>query len=253
MRMYAFTIVSPDLRRRRRPRPSSTEDPSPSRATRRPCRPPCPRRASPSRPALRRPRPPSRWRASPCRATRRRYRPPCPRRASPSRRGRRRRPSPCPGSSARRSSVLPDASGPAIVRATPGGRKPAGQRHCGKPADRPEDTWSFVAGPREVCETRAMAKVAIIGAGSVEFTRSILADLCSYEELHGSLRVALHDIDPERLAYAERAARQVVDRTHAGYDVSAHADRRPAFDGADYLINEIQVGGYRATVTDFEV
>ena len=98
-----------------------------------------------------------------------------------------------------------------------------------------------------------MAKVAIIGAGSVEFTRSILADLCSYEELHGSLRVALHDIDPERLAYAERAARQVVDRTHAGYDVSAHADRRPAFDGADYLINEIQVGGYRATVTDFEV
>ena len=34
---------------------------------------------------------------------------------------------------------------------------------------------------------------------------------------------------------------------------SAHADRAPAFDGADYLINEIQVGGYRATVTDFEI
>ncbi len=98
-----------------------------------------------------------------------------------------------------------------------------------------------------------MAKVTIIGAGSVEFTRSILADLCSYEELHGNLEIALHDIDPERLSYAERAANQVVDRTHAGYEVAAHADRRPAFDGADYLINEIQVGGYRATVTDFEV
>jgi alpha-galactosidase len=98
-----------------------------------------------------------------------------------------------------------------------------------------------------------MAKVAIIGAGSVEFTRSILADLCSYDEIHGDVQIALHDIDPERLAYAERAANQIVERTGAGYEVSAHRDRRPAFDGADYLINEIQVGGYRATVTDFEV
>ncbi len=36
-------------------------------------------------------------------------------------------------------------------------------------------------------------------------------------------------------------------------EVSAHETRAPAFDGAAYLINEIQVGGYRATLTDFEV
>ena len=98
-----------------------------------------------------------------------------------------------------------------------------------------------------------MAKVAIIGAGSVEFTRNILADLCSYNELHGTLRIALHDIDAERLTYAERAAHQIVTRTGAGYTIESNADRRPVFDGADYLINEIQVGGYQATVTDFEV
>ena len=98
-----------------------------------------------------------------------------------------------------------------------------------------------------------MAKVAIIGAGSVEFTRNILTDLGSYPELHGTLHLALHDIDAERLAYAERAANQVVERLGAGYRVTAHADRREAFDGADYLINEIQVGGYDATVTDFEI
>jgi len=96
-------------------------------------------------------------------------------------------------------------------------------------------------------------KVTIIGAGSVEFTRSILADLCAYEELHGSLHIALHDIDTERLAYALRAAVQLVERSGAGYEVSAHETRAPAFDGAAYLINEIQVGGYRATLTDFEV
>ena len=98
-----------------------------------------------------------------------------------------------------------------------------------------------------------MAKVAIIGAGSVEFTRNILTDLASAEAVHGSLTIALHDIDAERLAYAERAATQVVDRLHAGYAVTAHADRREAFEGADYLINEIQVGGYDATLRDFEI
>jgi alpha-galactosidase len=101
--------------------------------------------------------------------------------------------------------------------------------------------------------TPSMAKVAIIGAGSVEFTRNILTDLCSAPELHGTLELALHDIDEERLAYAERAANQVVDRLGAGYKVQANADRREAFDGADYLVNEIQVGGYDATLRDFEI
>jgi alpha-galactosidase len=98
-----------------------------------------------------------------------------------------------------------------------------------------------------------MPKVAIIGAGSVEFTRNILTDLCSVEALRGDLHFALHDIDAERLAYAERAANQVVDRLAAGHRVSAHAERKEAFEGADYLINEIQVGGYDATVRDFDI
>jgi alpha-galactosidase len=98
-----------------------------------------------------------------------------------------------------------------------------------------------------------MAKIAIIGAGSVEFTRNILTDLGSDAALAGTLEFALHDIDEERLAYAERAARQVIERLHAGHTVSANIDRRGAFDGADYLINEIQVGGYAATRIDFDI
>jgi len=98
-----------------------------------------------------------------------------------------------------------------------------------------------------------MRKIAIIGAGSVEFTRNVLADLASYRELHGELSIALVDIDPERLDYAERAARQIVEVTSAGYRVESFDEQRAAFDGADYLVNEIQVGGYRATTTDFEI
>jgi alpha-galactosidase len=96
-------------------------------------------------------------------------------------------------------------------------------------------------------------RIAVIGAGSVEFTRNVLADLCSYHELHGSLTIALHDIDAERLRYAERAADSIIRRTRAGYPIEAHLDRRRALEGAAYAINEIQVGGYEATLRDFEI
>jgi alpha-galactosidase len=96
-------------------------------------------------------------------------------------------------------------------------------------------------------------RIVVLGAGSVEFTRNIVADLCSFLELHGGLTLALHDIDDERLTYATRAADSIVQRTGAGFRVEGRADRRAALDGGDYVINEIQVGGYRATLTDFEI
>lgn len=98
-----------------------------------------------------------------------------------------------------------------------------------------------------------MTRIAVIGAGSVEFTRNIVADLCGFSELHGTITLALHDIDQERLDYAGRAAESIVRRTGAGYEVRTHLERRPALEGVDFAINEIQVGGYRATVTDFEI
>jgi len=50
---------------------------------------------------------------------------------------------------------------------------------------------------------RAVIKVAFIGAGSIEFTRNVVTDLCGYPELAGDLHLALHDISPDRLAFAE--------------------------------------------------
>jgi alpha-galactosidase len=98
-----------------------------------------------------------------------------------------------------------------------------------------------------------MAKVAFIGAGSVEFTRDVVTDLCGFTELHGRLELALHDIDAERLGYAEALVRRINEQTGAGARVTAGTDRREAVEGADYVINEIQVGGYRATLADFEI
>ncbi|WP_189934924.1 alpha-glucosidase/alpha-galactosidase [Streptomyces sulfonofaciens] len=98
-----------------------------------------------------------------------------------------------------------------------------------------------------------MTKVAFIGAGSVEFTRNVVSDLCSYAELQGELELSLHDIDAERLGQAEALVRRIDEQTGAGARVSSSIDRRAAVEGADYVINEIQVGGYRATRADFDI
>jgi len=95
-------------------------------------------------------------------------------------------------------------------------------------------------------------RITLIGAGSVEFTRILLADLSDFPELVEST-VVLHDIDPERLATAERIAADTIRSTGARFAVETHLDRRAALDGADFVINEIQVGGFDATLRDFEI
>ena len=97
-----------------------------------------------------------------------------------------------------------------------------------------------------------MATITLIGAGSVEFTRGLISDVVTSPELHGTT-IALHDIDAERLSVAETLARRANETTGAGLAITATLDRREALDGADYVVNEIQVGGYAATLLDFEI
>ncbi len=98
-----------------------------------------------------------------------------------------------------------------------------------------------------------MPKIAIIGAGSVVFTRNLLGDILGFPELADS-HIALMDIDPARLHTAGRVAQKVGVAVNARPTITEHTDRRAALDGADYVINTIQVGGYKpSTVIDFEV
>jgi alpha-galactosidase len=96
-------------------------------------------------------------------------------------------------------------------------------------------------------------KVTFIGAGSVEFTRNVATDLCGYPEFRANLHFALYDISEERLAHAERLVRQISAQTGAQATVTATLDRRAALAGAQYVINEVQVGGYAATRADFDI
>ena len=65
--------------------------------------------------------------------------------------------------------------------------------------------------------------MAFIGAGSVEFTRNVTTDLCSYPEFRGGLHFALYDISAERLAHAERLVSRISAQIRGGRD----GDRDP--------------------------
>jgi alpha-galactosidase len=95
-------------------------------------------------------------------------------------------------------------------------------------------------------------KICFVGAGSVEFTGMLTADILGYPELR-DVTISLHDIDSERLETAERVARATAAQLGAGPTVTAHLDRRAALEGADHVINMVQVGGHAATVIDHEV
>jgi alpha-galactosidase len=100
--------------------------------------------------------------------------------------------------------------------------------------------------------SRVKPTIVIIGAGSVEFTRELLGDVFSFPELT-SARVVLHDINTERLETAEAIAHATARAAGAHPEVVTAVDRRRALDGADYVINVIQVGMHEATVRDFDV
>lgn len=98
-----------------------------------------------------------------------------------------------------------------------------------------------------------MPKITFIGAGSCVFTKNLLGDILSFPEL-GESEITLMDIDAGRLGVAEILAHKVADALNVNPKISATTDRRKAIDGANYVINTIQVGGYEpSTVIDFEI
>jgi alpha-galactosidase len=97
-----------------------------------------------------------------------------------------------------------------------------------------------------------MPRIVLVGAGSVEFTRNLLGDFLAYPELRDA-EIVLHDIDPDRLSTAQRMASWTAGALGAKPRIRATLDRREALEGADFVVNTIQVGGARATQLDFDV
>ncbi|KPK79312.1 MAG: hypothetical protein AMJ81_13445, partial [Phycisphaerae bacterium SM23_33] len=97
-----------------------------------------------------------------------------------------------------------------------------------------------------------MPRIAVIGAGSMVFSRNLLSDILSFDALKDTT-FALMDIDAERLRVAGVMAESINRTRRADAKIITTADRRRAIEGADYVINTIGVGGFEATKTDLRV
>ena len=97
-----------------------------------------------------------------------------------------------------------------------------------------------------------MTRIAVIGAGSLGFTRNILRDILTFESLR-DCTFALMDIDKERLEFAERAARSIIDRASCSAGVEATMDRKQALKDADIVVTTILVNSVDIWRHDIEI
>ncbi|MCH8061028.1 MAG: alpha-glucosidase/alpha-galactosidase [Chloroflexi bacterium] len=86
-----------------------------------------------------------------------------------------------------------------------------------------------------------MVKIAIIGAGSVVFTRRLVGDILSFPSLTDST-VALMDIDAERLELISGLCSKMVKDSGVAARIEPTLDRQTALEGANYVITTIRVG-----------
>ena len=95
-------------------------------------------------------------------------------------------------------------------------------------------------------------KIAIIGAGSVGFTRKLVADVLCVPELR-DVELALTDIDERNLAMIQRILETMVEVNRLPTRITATSERRQALEGARYVINCVRIGGLEAFADDIRI
>ena len=104
---------------------------------------------------------------------------------------------------------------------------------------------------------KRMPKITFIGAGSSVFAKNILGDSLLTPSLQQS-HIALYDIDATRLKESKLMMDTLNANINAGRaTITTHlgtANRKAALKGANYIVNAVQIGGYKpSTVIDFEI
>lgn len=97
-----------------------------------------------------------------------------------------------------------------------------------------------------------MAKIAMIGAGSIVFCKTLLNDMLDTPALQQST-FALMSPTEGKLRRMEEFARRMVAENGLTAQVYATTDRRDAIRDADYVISMVQVGGVEAFRHDYEI
>jgi alpha-galactosidase len=95
-------------------------------------------------------------------------------------------------------------------------------------------------------------KVAVIGAGSIGFTRRLMKDILTVPELQDTA-FAFHDIDKRNLEMIAQLAQRDIDANGVPATLTTSLDRRRALEGADYVLNTTRIGGLEAFQSDIDI
>lgn len=95
-------------------------------------------------------------------------------------------------------------------------------------------------------------KVAVIGAGSVGFTRGIIKDLLSVPEFK-NIELAFTDINQHNLDMAQQLIQRDIDANGLNIKIACTLDRREAFKNAKYVFNFVRIGMLEAFRHDVEI
>lgn len=87
-----------------------------------------------------------------------------------------------------------------------------------------------------------MPRIVFIGAGSMVFATNLISDVLSFDELADS-DIVLMDIDEHRLTQTQQVAEAIVENEDLNTTIEATTDRREALQGANYVLNMINIGG----------
>jgi alpha-galactosidase len=99
-----------------------------------------------------------------------------------------------------------------------------------------------------------MVRICFIGAGSTIFAKNVLGDAMLTPSLQDA-EIALYDIDENRLKESELMLQTINKNSNQNRaKIQSFSDRKEALKDANFVINAIQVGGYKpSTVIDFEI
>ncbi len=97
-----------------------------------------------------------------------------------------------------------------------------------------------------------MPKVAMMGAGSAGFCRTLVQDILSYETMQ-DIHFSLMDVDPERLKTVHQVLSQLKKQHNLSCTFTATTDRAEAVADADFAISMIQVGGLEPYAFDIDI
>ena len=92
-------------------------------------------------------------------------------------------------------------------------------------------------------------KIAVIGAGSVGFTKRLITDIVCVPELQDA-EFALTDVSQHNLSMVQRILDRMVAANKLPTRITATTERRAALDGARYIISCVRVGGIEAYADD---